>query len=1019
MAENMKRGGQGTDSGGIRPGFLSRGSRGGGEEGSSWADKERAAERGSSWAEKERAAERGGRDEAAANLREAEENAANEGSPIAGSGLSAASAGERRGGVFTGVGKSAGDKKGKKKAGSFLKRKGPMGLIFALILGTGGFMMGTQSLMPMAIEEMILEKFNSIGISTTMASDAWLDVQLNQGIKVGDTQTGKTGASLFGFSEYQVQSFESHGLKVVQDVGNLTQITAILYQKNGLWVPVVGSDILLYNGYSESDLINAIKGASGLNNIGKPISAQEALKDTDFKNPYTAASRTWRGGISGWFDNIMSSFTETKLSINRNRWVKWVAGNLNDIADAFKETGSSVNLSKTSDRGVERDHEVKVLADDGTTSEIKDEEITRVTVENEDGIDVDSENVSDTSITATNATLEKVTNVLNSKAVKAASAIGAYGCAVIEGLMSIYTVVSAYQSLQFLNLISGFLEAVDKVKAGNGSNSPIHEYGENLTTPGTTLGDDGGVAVSGRTAVQSAGFAWLFSNIPISQDNASVRNVNFEAVMSGANVLFDNIETTAEAYEACGYVKAGVAAVDLATTIISFIPLFGQGIKAVQLTVKESVKIAIKAAVKAVLYAIIPIAAKNLTKMLIQDAATEWFGEDLGNALISGANKYLGGNGTSGAESPASEEKVRSYISMRDVVIAEEAEYQRSIRSPFDMTSKYTFLGSLVHAAMPLVFSGNSVMSKATGVANLMTSSIVGLLPTAMAIGEHDELASVGDCPLLESTGAVGDAFCNPYIITDTSTIFESPIAINDIVHRIGGGSEIASTSDDYGSVVNANFDEDGHIKPDSNLARYIVYCGQRTSQYGIKDAAIASRITGSDSATSKLIGYIPLLNDVQDIVNGLSEELKMDWVNGSACVASSENKHWENEYKYYQRFIENERLLENMDPDYTSSVTKLGMEYYEANPVDDSFEGQLARFSGMSKEDVVDTLALLDYYNYVAQYDAGERYAFGGPVVDWEDNGAMFDNENVLAGAYILTNDIVYADVRNRVNLV
>ena len=60
----------------------------------------------------------------------------------------------------------------------------------------------------------------------------------------------------------------------------------------------------------------------------------------------------------------------------------------------------------------------------------------------------------------------------------------------------------------------------------------------------------------------------------------------------------------------------------------------------------------------------------------------------------------------------------------------------------------------------------------------------------------------------------------------------------------------------------------------------------------------------------------------------------------------------------------------------------------------------------------------MIDYYNYIAQYDASERYAFGAPVVEMDD-GIMFESEDVMAGEYILMNNIVYADVRNRVALV
>lgn len=953
---------------------------------------------------------------ASESFRRAEENAsasANDGST---SGFSAGEEEANANGLFTGSGKAEGKAKGKGKG--FFKRKGPMALIMSLIFGGGSLMMSSQTLMPMAIEEMIIEKFNSVGISSTLASDAWLNVQLNQDV-------GTTEGSLFAFSENQIQSFDKQGIKVINNV-DLIKKSVLLYKKGDSWIPVVGSDVLSYKNYTEQELISAIKSASGISRIGKPISAAEALADTSFKTPYTTASKAWRGGVSGWFDSIMKNITETKLSINRNRWTRWVTKGIKETTAEFNKIAKSVNVANTKDDGLLRDLEVGTEKENGDIDYTKtnDVEMDYDDVSQEDIDLIKSQNGGDGGVDTANTsvnvnpTVAGISKVLNSKAVKAGAEIAEYGCALLEGLVSIYTVVSAYQSMQFLNLIAGFLESVDKVKAGDGDGSPVHEYGVNLTTTGETKDDNDRVVSSNKTAMASAGMAWLFTDSPIGGDDASVRNINFEAIMSNASKLFSNIELTAKVYENCGYVKAGTAILDLATTIISFIPIGGQIVKAAQVTAKQVAKIAIKAAVQIALYAIIPIAAKNLAKMMIKDAATEWFGEDLGNAIISGASKYLGGNGSSGGQSPGSRDKVLAYMNEQNVVIAEEAKYQRSIRSPFDLTSKYTFMGSLFYSIIPLAYSGGGLMKSITDVQSLTTNSLVALLPSANAADLQKRMLSVGDCKLLGSTDAVGDSFCNAYIITDVSTIRESPVAVNSIVHKIGGESQIASNGNIV-SVSSDNFNDDGSIKPRSNLGKYITLCGQRTSQYGIRDAAIAESLTGEDTTALKIIGYVPGLNSLKDIYSGFADEYFVSWSNGSACVASSENSHWE-ENKWYQRYAENERLLENINPDYKSPVTALLENHYKENPVDNSFEGQLARFSGMSKEKVIDTLALIDYYQFLDEYDASTRYAFGKPVVE-ESHELLFDNDNQVAEStyYVLSNDILFADVRNRVALV
>jgi len=956
-------------------------------------------------------------------------------------------------GAGKGFGKGFG-KGGKGEAAKgMLKKGGPMAAIAGIITAVGGLMMGAQTMMPVAISEMIIEKFNSIGISSSMASDAWLNTQLNYGVRMENLETGQT-TNLFAFSEYQVQQFETQGIKVVNNVtsGGMN-FTALLYEKNGTFIPVVGSDFL------GTDLTSAIRAASGLNNIGAAVSAETALADPDFKKPYTTASKSWRGGSSGWFDEMMANITETKLSIERNRWARYASKSLGQMTDEFKEIAASANREKTSDYEVnaekkfENDPRGEGGLNEGSTfvptenyqqdgwssnGNPNGEVMTVVEIEevyeyddNGDIVDTDwivkGNNNSNTINGATNAADLEVS--LNRKATKAAMAANGASiataaidttCAVVEGLMSIYTVVSAYQSLQFLNLISGYLESVDKMKAGYGDASPIHEYSTNLTTVAPTVETSGSgenttqTVVAEKTAMESAGMSWLFSDVPINSNDTSVQNTNFESIMTNLSSITGDIQITAQVFEACGYARVVSGITNLVLTGMSFIPIAGQAITFTQVAFKLAGEFAVNAVIQTFFSIAIPVIVRKVVNSIIEDAATEWFGEDLGNAMISGASKYLGGNGSSGGQGPGSESKVIAYLNEQATVIAEEAEYQRSIRSPFDISSPHTFLGSLAYSVLPLAYSNSGTMSALTKVSSLTSSSLVAMLPTATAVGVNNEITSTGDCPLLEGVGAVGDAYCNAYIITDTATIDDAPDVIEEKVHQMKGG---------------ANFNDDGTIKEGSDLAKYITYCGQRTSQYGLKDSTIVEGLSEEVRAgqetegglfdwLGQIIGLIPVLGDTQSILVSINDADLMQWTTGEACVVSEDNKYWSNDqynYQYYQRYAENQRLLENINPDYKSTVTAYLEDYYKENPVDDSFEGQLARFSGMSKAEVTDTLALIDYYRFLNEYDASTRYAF---VVEPEaaEVKLEFDNENTIAmNVFILPREMIFADVRNR----
>ena len=952
---------------------------------------------------------------------------------------------EKARGFYSGNGKNKGlfKKEDKKKEGKFsakklLKRKGPMGLILGLLVGTGGMMMGMQSMLPVAIEEMIIEKLNSVGISSTIASDSWLDTQLGFGIRSGDIQGNDySDMNLFGFSQWQVQSLQKQGFEVVTAKVEQKSIMAILFEEDSGWTPVIASGFL--QEYSSDVLRNAVQNVSTNSPINAPISPATAFLNNDFKVPYTTASKTWRGGASGWFDGIMSQVTETKLSIKRNRWARYIKKGIKDLDANFKKiaAGKAVNdggiggIDDVADRG-DKVSDTDFLYDkDGleyNSDTKKDdpvlvaEEAPQSSVDVDDGskLDVDAE----TSVSNATTSKDTIANVLSSKAYKTAAALGhaaSYVCSIAEAIMSIYTISEAYNAAALLNQLSGFLESVDKMKAGKGGESPMSNYAETYTAKADTVYQNTGEVVrKDKTAMESSGMTWLFNNTEINNGDASVLNVNFQSIMSNASSIVSSIAMTAETFKDCGYVQVASSVLDLGSTILTFVPVVGHGIKLTQLIFKELKDIAIQFVVAEAISMFVPAVVGGIANYIIRDVATEWLGEDLGNATASAANRLLAGNGTSGGQSPASKSAVLAYMKERDNVILAEAEYQRAIRSPFDITSPYTFLGSMAYAMIPVAFSGGGIMSSLKQTSSMVFSTLSKILPTASAISETAAVASEGNCELLKAVGVMGDAYCNPYVITDVSTINTSPVAVNKIVMN-GGETVVASTNDSTtleGHVSSDNFNySDGKIvsiKEGSDLAKYIVYCGERVSPYGIRDSAIAERVSGGGSTASIITQYIPGISDVKSIIEGFKVQDNVDWISGRACAASEENGNW-NEYRWYQRFSENMRLVENMNPGYKSIVTAFLEKDYEENPVDNSFEGVLARFSGMSREKVEDTLALIEYYDYLANYDGSERVAFGEdavkqPIENW------FDNDYEIAEAhYILTNPIIYADVRNR----
>lgn len=102
------------------------------------------------------------------------------------------------------------------------------------------------------------------------------------------------------------------------------------------------------------------------------------------------------------------------------------------------------------------------------------------------------------------------------------------------------------------------------------------------------------------------------------------------------------------------------------------------------------------------------------------------------------------------------------------------------------------------------------------------------------------------------------------------------------------------------------------------------------------------------------------------------------------------------------QRFIENQRLAENMGLIEKSSVTAFLEDYYEKHPLDNSFEGVLARKSGLTKEKVIATIDTINYLTFIVDYEPDGYYPLNYQKPEAEkiqiENNEYTDSENYIS---------------------
>lgn len=140
----------------------------------------------------------------------------------------------------------------------------------------------------------------------------------------------------------------------------------------------------------------------------------------------------------------------------------------------------------------------------------------------------------------------------------------------------------------------------------------------------------------------------------------------------------------------------------------------------------------------------------------------------------------------------------------------------------------------------------------------------------------------------------------------------------------------------------------------------------------GVADQNIASAIQGGGGLGSDILGAVPIAGDLAEIYNNKVIAENIGYVTGEACVTGNDSSvlSWEEKGKYFERFVEDQRLAENMGLVEKSSVTAFLEDYYEKHPLDNSFEGILARKTGLTKENVIATIDTINYLTFIADYD-------------------------------------------------
>lgn len=310
------------------------------------------------------------------------------------------------------------------------------------------------------------------------------------------------------------------------------------------------------------------------------------------------------------------------------------------------------------------------------------------------------------------------------------------------------------------------------------------------------------------------------------------------------------------------------------------------------------------------------VAAPIIDSSLINNSSSTYTGIIGGELIVEGAVNVGRALARASGATAGSAEAAKSYARLTSSVLALDAAVDRRNRSPFDITSRNTFLGSIMYKLATSMRPG-SLLTQFANVGRVMGSAFTSLLPSASADDESERfLANFGNCETLNSIGAVGSVTCSEIATFDTSTL--------DNIYNDDGFIRFVEENTLLDNGVRL-------VKKDSQLADFINYNNERLTPSGVTDGGILQSIHDESSS-------ITFLSDILGMVEGslsaTDEEKRM--ARGESFVNSPSNPDWDPTYKYAQRYISLARATDSLRSYSDDETAYTSLRFFEGseNPV-------------------------------------------------------------------------------------
>ncbi|MBO7699415.1 hypothetical protein J6S39_01880 [Candidatus Saccharibacteria bacterium] len=592
------------------------------------------------------------------------------------------------------------------------KKFAPLLIVAAvIILAWGAFSFIGQWLFPFGFKARMSEDWNSTKTSAVARTDEMIDEQM---ACEENSEFSDTVYNSMGFSEEQKESFKNAGLDYKQD-GCATVLT---FKDADGTEKVVASDKKLSKYMNKGE--DVADGGDAVSDSGAEGMTEDEAKAQILDDMQIAAETS--NVLS--FSQALQNPTFKQKYMSATKWYRGdTSGWYTDMTETVMER---LGISRNNYNGFET-----------TGNEEKDRQAFLDLAKSKAAAAEGSE-IGDKSL------MERVKDV--------ADGSGTTACATSSAFNDVEGVISADQTARQVSAGSLWLEAIDKTMAGEGSAAP-------LSVANNIVVSSGGASAQGVTQ--------LFGNGVVEQTNELVQKVSAQAHGNSSSIL-EKVESGK--YRSCAYIGNTNE-----YNSEGFISMVGSAFKRAADWLKEKAKGFISAL--AALFndgTITEEAEKALAETVAKyeemKGQSYFNGEDtnlIGEALVSASERIYSEKAKSAGQVIGDETALLATYRANQDIIAENAEYDRATKSPLDITSKNTFLGSIAYSLASFATSSSSVSltSAMQNVGSLISGSISGLLPTSQAISEAQ--VSRGDCVLSNNIGAVSNTHCNNYYNSD------------------------------------------------------------------------------------------------------------------------------------------------------------------------------------------------------------------------------------------------------------